>query len=90
MNRSVDKQGTDLLDILRLAFDDVTRPAAMTQIGSVDAAMARDIALHVDLWFVRQQRQSLQWIRRAGGGEITGDDLDLVAELLSAAAERQD
>ena len=44
MNRSVDKQGTDLLDIMRLTVDEVSRPAALSQIGTVDAAVARDIA----------------------------------------------
>ena len=89
MNRSGGKQGTDLLDIVRLAFDEVTRPAAMSQIGSVDAVVAQDIALHVDLWFVRERRQSLQWIHSAGGGEVTRDDLELVAELLNPAAQRR-
>lgn len=89
MNRSVGKQGTDLLDIVSLAFDEVTRPVALSQIGSVDAAVARDIALHVDLWFVRKRRQSLRWIHNADGVEVTRDDLDLVAELLNAAAQRR-
>ncbi len=52
MNRSGQKQGTDLLDIVRLAFDESARSAALAQIQSVDARVAQDIALHVDLWFV--------------------------------------
>ncbi|WP_295700335.1 hypothetical protein [Lapillicoccus sp.] len=32
MNRSNDKQGTDLLDIVRLLFDPATRPTALAQI----------------------------------------------------------
>jgi len=32
MNRSSEKQGTDLLDIVRLAFDEATRPFALAQI----------------------------------------------------------
>lgn len=88
MNRSVDKQGTDLLDILRLTFDEATRPVALTQIGCVDPAVASDIALHVDLWFVRRRQQALQWMRHVGGDDVTTDDLDLVAELLAAAASR--
>jgi len=82
------KQGSDLLDILRLTFDEATRPVALTQIGSVHAAVANDIALHVDLWFVRRRQQALQWIRRVGGDDVTTDDLDLVGELLSTAASR--
>jgi len=88
MNRSVDKQSTDLLDIMRLTVDEVTRPAALSQIGSVDAAVARDIALHVDLWFVRRRERALHWIHAAGGRDLTSDDLDLVAELLNDAAHR--
>lgn len=88
MNRSVDKQGTDLLDIMRLTVDEVTRPAALSQIGSVDAAVARDIALHVDLWFVRGRERALRWIPGAGGRDLTSEDLDLVAELLNDAAQR--
>lgn len=88
MNRSADKQGTDLLDILRLTLDETTGPVALTQIGGVDPAVASDIALHVDLWFVRRRQQALQWIRQVGGNDVTTDDLDLVAELLAAAASR--
>jgi hypothetical protein len=88
MNRSVDKQGTDLLDIVRLAFDQAARPVALAQIADVDAAIAGDMALHVDLWFVRRRQQSLQWIRSAGGGDIAEDDLALVAELLLGATAR--
>lgn len=87
MNRSVAKQGTDLLDIVRLTFDEETRADALAQIGNVEASFARDIALHVDLWFVRERRRALEWIRGAGG-DLTFDDLDLVAELLNAAALR--
>jgi hypothetical protein len=88
MNRSADKQGTDLLDILRLAFDEGTRPAALTQIASLSGSVARDLALHIDLWFVQRRQQALQWIRDAGGGDVTADDLELVADLLGAAAQR--
>ncbi len=88
MNRSAQKQGTDLQDIVRLTFDEATRPTALAQISGVDVSIARDIALHVDLWFVRKRQQALQWIRGAGGDDVVSDDLDLVAELLNAAAQR--
>jgi hypothetical protein len=88
MNRSAAKQGTDLSDILRLTFDEATRPVALAQIGDVDASVARDIATHIDLWFVRKRQQALRWIRDSGGDDVTTDDLDLVAELLLAASER--
>lgn len=88
MNRSADKHGTDLLDIVRLIFDEATRPTALAQIRAVDAAVAYDIGLHVDLWFVRRRQETLDWIRKAAGADVTLDDLDLVAELLNAAAQR--
>lgn len=75
MNRSVAKQGTDLQDIVCLTFDEATRPEVLTQIKEVDDFVARDIALHVDLWFARKRRESLRWIRSAGGGDVTADDL---------------
>ncbi len=88
MNRSVDKQGTDLLDIVRLTFDEGTRRAAIEQIGGVADAVARDIAMHVDLWFVRRQPQALQWIRKVGGDDLSVGDLELVSEILTEAALR--
>lgn len=88
MNRSVEKQGTDLLDIIRLTFDEGTRSAAIGQISGVADAVAADIAMHVDLWFVRRRQQALQWIRNVGGDDLGVDDLDLVAELLGSAAHR--
>jgi hypothetical protein len=88
MNRSVEKQGTDLLDIIRLAFDTSTRPVALEQIAGLPTSTANDIALHVDLWFIRKRTDALRWIRNAGGADITNDDLDLVAELLLSATHR--
>ncbi len=89
MNRSAEKQGTDLLDIVRLTFDPATRPTALAQIADVDPAVAHDMALHVQLWFVGRRQQALAWIRGAGGDDITADDLDLVAELLTGATQRR-
>ncbi len=88
MNRSVGKMGTDLLDIVRLSFDAETRTVALSQIASVDPAVAHDIETHVDLWLVRQRQRSLQWVQAAGGPDITLDDIDLTAELLHDAAAR--
>lgn len=89
MNRSMEKQGTDLLDIVRLTFDEGTRPAALAQVGGVADDMARDIAMHVDLWFVRRRAQALSWIRAAGADDVSVDDLELVSELLGEASARR-
>ncbi len=88
MNRSVEKQGTDLLDIVRLALDPEARPSALSQIRETEAPITQDIATHVDLWLVRNAAQSLRWIRRAGGRSVEPDDIDLVAELLLDACAR--
>jgi len=88
MNRSANKQGTDILDIVRLTLDHVTGPVALAQISDVAQPVASDIALHVDLWLARRREQALRWVRAAGGVDVTTDDLDLVAELLSAACTR--
>lgn len=88
MNRSVEKQGTDLLDVVRLMLDPQTRPVALRQIGEVDDAIARDIATHVGLWLVCKKDRALRWVRRTGDQDVTMDDLDLVAGLLVAACQR--
>jgi hypothetical protein len=88
MNRTADKQGTDLQDIARIVLDEHVRPTALAQLASCDIPAAADIALHVDLWMVDRRRQSLQWIRDTGGTDLNLDDLDLVAELLLAACGR--
>jgi hypothetical protein len=88
MNRVAAKQGTDLQDIARLVLDEQVGPTALAQLGDCRASTAADIALHVDLWLVRRRRQALRWIHDVGGGDLTLDDLDLVAELLLAACER--
>jgi len=88
MNRSVDKQGTDLLDIVRLTFDGDCRHAALTQLAGVEAGVAHDVTAHVDLWFVQRRQQTVRWIRDVGGDDVTIEDLELVAELLTEAARR--
>lgn len=88
MNRSDDKQGTDLLDIVRLTLDASTRPVAVEQITRVAGPIAGDIALHVDLWFVRRRAVVLSRLRDVGGVDVVADDIELVAELLLGAARR--
>lgn len=88
MNRLDDKQGTDLLDIVRLTLDASTRPVALEQIKRVAAPIAGDIALHVDLWFVRRRALVLSRLRGVGGDDLVIDDIALVGELLMGAARR--
>jgi hypothetical protein len=58
------------------------------QIRAVHNAVARDIGLHVELWFGRRRTQTLAWVRSAGAAGLVIDDIDLVAELLSDASRR--
>jgi hypothetical protein len=87
-NRPVRKQGTDLLDIIRLTLDDTARAAALAQLGSCAPPTAADIALHIRLWLVQRRDQAIRWIHGVGGDDVTTDDLDLVADLLLDACER--
>lgn len=88
MNREALKQGTDLLDIVRLTLDPVAGRIALSQIRAVADHVAYDVAAHVDLWFISAQERSLRWIRNTGNVDVTVDDLELVAELLLSAAAR--
>lgn len=87
MNRSTSKQGTDLRDIMRLTLDDATRRQALGQPATVDPLVAADIAVHVDLWFIRGRLRTSQQVRSAGE-DFTLDDVDLVGELLWKSTRR--
>ncbi|OJF11559.1 prevent-host-death protein [Couchioplanes caeruleus subsp. caeruleus] len=89
MNRSTAKQGTDLLDTVRIMLDSATRPAALEQISTVDSSVANDIALHIDYWLVRRRAQALRLIKSVGGIDITSDDVDLISELILDACNRR-
>lgn len=88
MNRSQSKQGTDLLDIVQLTLDDATRQPAIDQIATIDHAVAQDISIHVHLWLTERRNKTLKSIHAVGGNDITTDDLELVAEILTDAARR--
>lgn len=60
----------------------------MGQIGNVDPSVARDIALHANLWLVQRRDQALRWINTVSGDDITADDIDLVCDILLAACDR--
>ncbi|MBB6627500.1 nucleotidyl transferase AbiEii/AbiGii toxin family protein [Nocardioides sp. KIGAM211] len=85
MNRTTDKEGTDLLDIVRLTLDGDCRRSAIAQIQGRPAQMKDDIRQHSNHWFVDRRSWSLERIRSAGG-DVDADDLDLVHEVLADAA----
>jgi hypothetical protein len=83
MNRGSFKEGTDLLDIIRLCLDSVTRPNVLTQLAAAEAQLRLDAARHVQRWFNDQADRSLRLIRAIPQGRaIEIDDLHLVGELL--------
>ncbi|AMY54944.1 hypothetical protein [Rhodococcoides fascians] len=44
--------------------------------------------IHIDLWLTERRDKALRWIHSVGGQDITIDDLELVAEMLTDAAQR--
>lgn len=88
MNRSAEKQATDLMDIVRLALDVGSGPLVRAGLADLSQRVSADVALHVDLWFVRRRAQSLRALRQSGDADISMDDLDLVADLLLGACRR--
>lgn len=88
MNRTNDKEGTDLLDIVQLTLDRTSGSKVLAQLAACEPAMAADIGMHVDLWFVQRRDQTLRRIHSVGGTTVAEDDLDLVAELLLASCGR--
>ncbi len=85
MNRMNGKEGTDLLDIVRLTLDATAGPVVRAQIGARDAQMRKDIAEHVTGWFDTKAVWSMDHIHRAAGVDVTRDDIGLVCELLLQA-----
>lgn len=88
MNRGAAKEGTDLLDIVRLTTDPATAVAVIDGLRAADDQLKADALLHAGRWFHDSAARTLQRIRNIPEGAATmAEDLALVAELLSAALE---
>jgi hypothetical protein len=85
MNRTSDKEGTDLLDILRITLDGACRPQVVKQIRGQPGQVRRDIGQHADHWFAARRDWALARIRETGAGSTDTDDLALVHDILTAA-----
>ena len=86
MNRGAAKEGTDLLDIVRLATDPATAAAVIDGLRGADSQLRSDAQLHARRWFTDSAERTLKKVRAVPEGEQTTlDDLTLVAELLAAA-----
>ncbi|WP_344234011.1 prevent-host-death protein [Kribbella hippodromi] len=88
MDRGGAKAGTDLWDIIRLTLDPVAGRAALRQLETLEARFAADVVQHVDQWFRKKRDWSLDRLGEVTSASVSGDDLDLVAELLVGACLR--
>jgi hypothetical protein len=85
MNRGSQKEGTDLLDIIRLCLDPAAGPVLRSQLASADPQIRDDAARHAQRWFNDHSERSLRQIRGIPEGRsMELDDLHLVNELLQA------
>ncbi len=85
MNRGAEKEGTDLLDIVRLCLDPTAGAVVRAQLGAADPQLRADAARHARRWFNDYADRSLRRVRSIPEGRATElDDLHLVGELLDA------
>ncbi len=89
MNRAAAKEGTDFLDIVRLAMDPITNRPVAAGLQSAGQQLKDDALLHVARWFEQGRDRTLKRIRSIPeGATMTQADLELVAELLTTALTR--
>jgi hypothetical protein len=88
MNRSADKERTDLLDIIRLTLDRDAGPSALAQLHQAAPQLAADARLHAHRWFTDLKDHSLRRVRELPeGADVDADTVQLVGELLLAELE---
>jgi len=86
MNRGSAKEGTDLLDIIRLTLDQTVGPDVRRQLAGADAQLRQDAFNHAQLWFADRADRALRLVRAVPEGrDIQLDDLHLVGELIQGA-----
>lgn len=86
IDRGAEKEGTDLLDIMRLVLDRHAGPVARSQITHAGEQIREAIRWHVNWCFQQHAGRSLKRIQAIPAGADTHlDDLDLVHELLTQA-----
>ncbi|OLT03796.1 hypothetical protein BJF90_03810 [Pseudonocardia sp. CNS-004] len=89
MNRGAAKEGTDLLDIVRLTLDRRCGPTSREQLAAADRLLRADALLHARHWFDQAADLSLKRVRAVPeGASLEVDDLRLVGDLLIAALDR--
>lgn len=86
MNRGSAKEGTDLLDIVRITLDRRCGRVSRDQLEAADAQLRADALLHARRWFDHSADRSPARIRAVPeGGDVEIDDVRLVGDLLVAA-----
>jgi hypothetical protein len=88
MNRGAAKEGTDLLDIVRLTLDRDCGPVSRDQLEVAGQLLRADALLHARRWFHETADRSLKKIKVVPeGGDVELDDVRLVGDLLVAALD---
>lgn len=88
MNRGAAKEGSDLLDIVRVTLDVGCGPTSRDQLQSADPTLRADALLHARRWFDQSATRSLSRIRAVPEGrDVDIDDVRLVGDLLVAALD---
>ncbi|MCR6489900.1 hypothetical protein M8542_44520 [Amycolatopsis sp. OK19-0408] len=88
MNRGSVKEGTDLLDIVRITLDRNCGPVSRDQLEKAGDQLRADTLLHAVRWFDQAVDRSLRKIQAVPeSGDIELEDLQLVGELLVTALE---
>lgn len=86
MNRGAAREATDVLDIVRLTLDPGCGEASRTELASAGDQLRQDALRHAHLWFNERADRTLRVVRKIPEGrDTTGDDLQLVGELLISA-----
>ncbi|WP_241996407.1 prevent-host-death protein [Kribbella antiqua] len=88
MDRGDAKAGTDLWDIVRLTLDPQCRDRALSQLLTCESQLAADIGEHVNGWFDLRRGWTLDRLAAVAGDVVSGDDVDLVRELLLGSCRR--
>jgi hypothetical protein len=88
MNRGSAKEGTDLLDIVRITLDRTCGPVSRDQLEMADPQLRADALLHTKRWFDQSADRSLRKLQAVPeGADVEIDDVRLVGDLLATALE---
>jgi len=95
MNRGVDKEAIDLLDIVTLVTDPTSGPTALGQLRSGSSALAVAARAHADHWFHRNAAATLRSIKRLPEGRdvqapLIADVGTVLLDALAPSAQRPD